>query len=335
MRRDRGLHCAPALVEPQIGRQVRHVLPALRGERAGAEAVGVDDVQEPGGADGVDHRLAARGALLRRHGGREPNAEVGRVGEHVDARAAGVAADDVGLVRVQAEAVDVEERHGAAGGEPGELQERAVDIRDRVAAGVDAVAGRPLDAGARIGAQRAILRLRAGIERPQDAGALDQLRGFAIVDEIPVAARHDRPDGGRERAARVRVRLGAQVAAELQARIGAGDVVEAGTVDRADLHVFDRLRLDRKVGGARRPDRDDTRRAREKKRLRPRHLILQIVPCEKRRFVGRFAPLAKLASALHPHPRTISRTSRKPERMRARGRITKIRSRLVGSVTEV
>jgi hypothetical protein len=43
--------------------------------------------------------------------------------------------------------------------------------------------------------------------------------------------------------------VGAHVAAELDAGVGAGNVEEACAIERADLHIFDRLGLDRKVGG--------------------------------------------------------------------------------------
>ena len=42
--------------------------------------------------------------------------------------------------------------------------------------------------------------------------------------------------------------VGAQIAADLDAGVGARDVEEAGAVKRADPDVFDRLGLDRKVG---------------------------------------------------------------------------------------
>jgi len=40
----------------------------------------------------------------------------------------------------------------------------------------------------------------------------------------------------------------AQIAADLDAGIGAGDVLEAGSVERADPHILDGLCLDRKIG---------------------------------------------------------------------------------------
>src|SRR4029077_10891973 len=50
---------------------------------------------------------------------------------------------------------------------------------------------------------------------------------------------------GTEGASRV---FGAEVGADLQADVSAGDVVEPCTVQGADLHVFDRLGLYGKIG---------------------------------------------------------------------------------------
>jgi hypothetical protein len=54
----------------------------------------------------------------------------------------------------------------------------------------------------------------------------------------------------------------AHIAAELDAGVGAGNVEEARAIEGADLHVFDRLGLDRKVGRLRGDrDRKNGRRA--------------------------------------------------------------------------
>ena len=52
--------------------------------------------------------------------------------------------------------------------------------------------------------------------------------------------------------------LVADVATELDADIGAGHVVVAGAVETADLHVFDRLGLNGKIGGLCSSDRNET-----------------------------------------------------------------------------
>jgi hypothetical protein len=49
-------------------------------------------------------------------------------------------------------------------------------------------------------------------------------------------------------AAGVGVDLGTQIAADFQASVCAGNIEKAFAIDRADLDVFDRLRLDWKIG---------------------------------------------------------------------------------------
>src|SRR6266568_5957956 len=47
---------------------------------------------------------------------------------------------------------------------------------------------------------------------------------------------------------RIPVIIGADIAADPDAGVGAGDVIESLAVEAADLHVFDRLGLDRQIG---------------------------------------------------------------------------------------
>jgi hypothetical protein len=42
---------------------------------------------------------------------------------------------------------------------------------------------------------------------------------------------------------RIDAQIGAHIAAELDAGVGAGDVIEARAIQGADLHVFDRFGL--------------------------------------------------------------------------------------------
>jgi hypothetical protein len=55
------------------------------------------------------------------------------------------------------------------------------------------------------------------------------------------------------------VGLHAQIAAELEAGVGAGDIVEAIPVQIADLHILDWLGVRRHVGGVRSTERDESR----------------------------------------------------------------------------
>src|SRR5215470_9638223 len=50
--------------------------------------------------------------------------------------------------------------------------------------------------------------------------------------------------------------IGPNITTDLETDLGARDVVEALAVERADLHVFDRLGLDRKIGSLRPRNRD-------------------------------------------------------------------------------
>src|SRR5205814_3190210 len=64
--------------------------------------------------------------------------------------------------------------------------------------------------------------------------------------------------------------------ADAHAGLGARNVVEPITIERADLHVFDRLGLDGKIGGLRPRDRNDTRCGAEEKTFHHLHLNLQV-----------------------------------------------------------
>src|ERR1041384_3885505 len=67
--------------------------------------------------------------------------------------------------------------------------------------------------------------------------------------------------------------------ADLEAGIGARDVEEPFAVETADLHVFDRLGLDGKIGRLCPSNRDQTRRAAEEKAFDHLHRDLQSLPC--------------------------------------------------------
>src|SRR6516165_3729661 len=120
-----------------------------------------------------------------------------------------------------------------ANGEPHKLDECAQDAGN---SGAGRIALRLLSDYCRVGADGAVVRFSAEIDRQVRAGAK------AVVVGI----------GAREARARIReVVLGlvagavdvicAQVSGNLEAGIGAGDVVEARSEDVADFHVFNRL----------------------------------------------------------------------------------------------
>ena len=62
-------------------------------------------------------------------------------------------------------------------------------------------------------------------------------------------------------------RLRPHIAADAEAHVGAGDVIEPHTIHAADLHIFDRLGLDREIGSLRAGQRDETSDAADQKTL--------------------------------------------------------------------
>ena len=92
------------------------------------------------------------------------------------------------------------------------------------------------------GADHAVFGGGTGIDRQRHTGAGDEIVAKAVLlAEIAVPCR-------LAVGAAVEGDVGAQIAAELDAGVGARDVEEAGAVKRADPHILDRLGLDRKVG---------------------------------------------------------------------------------------
>src|ERR1700732_1101811 len=101
-------------------------------------------------------------------------------------------------------------------------------------------------AGQEVGAQHPVVGLLAGIDRDHRAGAKGEV-GLAGADAVQVE-----PNGGAAVVVEVRVEeracgrvlpgvaidLRPRISAELEADIGAGDVVEAVPVQVADLHVL-------------------------------------------------------------------------------------------------
>src|SRR5262249_36202800 len=69
----------------------------------------------------------------------------------------------------------------------------------------------------------------------------------------------------------------ADIAAEFDAGVRPGDVEEPLPVDAADLHVFDRLGLDREVGSLSPGDRNQTRGGTQEKVFHHLHPDLQII----------------------------------------------------------
>jgi hypothetical protein len=150
----------------------------------------------------------------------------------------------------------VEERLRPAHREARELDERAVP--ERVEGGATAGGRRRgvLRTEADVGAQRAVFGLLAHVPGDRAADAVVDVVGVDAVEAgdakhaAGVVAGHDAA------AARVVLGLDSQIAAHLQAGIGARDVVEAVPVKGADLHILHRRCLHRHVGGLRPSNRD-------------------------------------------------------------------------------
>src|SRR6185295_3338955 len=177
----------------------------------------------------IPHRVAALGGVFDRDRRGEAVAEGGRVGEEVGARRAGRrrTADIAGVVHHVR--IEVEVGLRTAEGEAGELDEAALDVEAAAAR----LRGGPVEARARVGAERAVLGLGADVVGDDPTIAQRHIDGIDAVVTTAAAA--------IERAvaaAGVEVRFETDPAADLDASVGSGNVEEPGAVDAANLHVF-------------------------------------------------------------------------------------------------
>src|SRR5262249_15928055 len=90
------------------------------------------------------------------------------------------------------------------------------------------------------------------------------------------------------------------ISADLQADIGAGDVVEAVAVKIADLHVLHRRCLDRQLGALRPSDRNESRGRPEEKTFHHLHLTLHMLSWEGLISSGAAHPGRSPGSPHHP-----------------------------------
>src|SRR5712671_5536922 len=128
MQRGCDLRIAPSLVDPQSADNVREgKAPVV--ERRGAESkLGHRHVRDHMATTAAVGRAGRRSpAVLEREAGRDAVAELGRIGDAVDARRAGVTRHAVVRVAVGRERVDVEVGPDAARREAGELNEAAIE----------------------------------------------------------------------------------------------------------------------------------------------------------------------------------------------------------------
>src|SRR5262249_34022133 len=164
--------------------------------------------------------------------------------------------------------VEVEERLRGADREPGELDERPVRVEAR-ATRVRAVV---VHTNLEIAAQSPVFGLLPAVEPRICAGAHDPV---AALGPVPEAGAIGLGVAGADLAALERpVRavctevievFPTNISANLEADIGARDVVEPVAIKAADLHVLHRRCLDWHVGGLRPSDRNKSRRRPEEK----------------------------------------------------------------------
>ena len=121
---------------------------------------------------------------------------------------------------------EIEQRLRPAHREPGELHERPIPKPD---AGLAIGRGGDLDAEPEVGAQRAVFGLLAHVPRQRGAGTVVDVVGD-VAGEAGLrrfgAARADRGSAG----AGIVFDLDTQIPAQLDAGVGAGNVVEAVSV---------------------------------------------------------------------------------------------------------
>ena len=189
-------------------------------------------------------------------------AQLPRIGDLVGAVGAGVALVLRLVQRAHAGIAEaafvVGERHRPAEGEAAPLDERTGDVGRLRTVLVLHVVGleRP---------QRAVGGLRPGVDR--EAATMP---GRVVVDRAVL-----RTAGTgivrRTGAGDVVAVVGPDIAREPDTGVGTGDVVEPVSIERADLHVLDRLGLDGKIGGLRPGNRDHTGRGTEEKTFHHLH----------------------------------------------------------------
>src|SRR5689334_8642466 len=240
----------PSLVDAQVGNNVRSLEAAICVRRRYAAYASVHD-------DGLARCFSSERC-------REAVAELRRIAHHEPATVTGVRARECTPVRRRWVAVEVEERLCATEREARPLNEGAVCtevVRCRDVAAVFVFRNADRD----VTANRAVFGLVAGISSDVTASAEVTVVGRAVVD---VGAR---PTPGEVTILTPAV-FGADPAANLDAHVGAGDVVEPHTVQAANLHVLDRFGLDGKIGCLRPCYRNESRCRAEEKAFHHLHL---------------------------------------------------------------
>jgi len=247
---------APSLVDAQVCDDVRRLETAIAGLGAtGAKTSPACD--EPRSEEVTDYRNLG---FARRFGGdcrREAVAELGSVAHQEPAAVTGVRTGERTPVRRRRVAIEVEERLRTAKREARPLDKGAVRaevVRGRNVAAVLVFRHAEGD----IAAHRAVFGLVTRIRRDVAASTEVAVIGKTVVDIVI------RPTPG-EVAVLAPAIFGTDPAADLDAHIGAGDVVKPDPIQAANLHVLDRLGLYGKISCLRPSYGNETRcRAKEK-----------------------------------------------------------------------
>ncbi|GCC42632.1 hypothetical protein chiPu_0026630, partial [Chiloscyllium punctatum] len=308
MRRERRLEQAPGLVDAERRDQIRSNRAGIVARAVGTESAGTLHTE-------ILHAGLIVGRLiLGRQGQRHAVAELRGVGELVDAGDRATAADEA--VEIVARIVGPrrrELRDRLTHGEAGELDEGVIDadraggdtaragvvrssrrsdrrVDRRACRGARAIAVRgPAEGRIEEGANHAVFGRGAGV----DVQVFTRTPGVAVGEAVLRTAGAGVVAG----VIRVGVRqnVDAQIAAQLDAGVGARNKVEARTIERADLDVLDCLGLDRKVGRHGSAARGENCRRAQQKALNYLHAILQVMPCSAGKATN--VPLPKTAAA--------------------------------------
>ena len=254
MDRTHDLSTAPSLIDAQVGDDIRVLVTGLAKRRAVNRSREAENASSRLADDAAAGSRCRHGTVTRVFGrdrGRQTVAELSSVGENLIAAVTGIGAaggPDVATVIRHGRVVHVVvERLRQTGGETSELDERTVGAEAGAALGTGSkgttrrgATGRSRHARDRVvvrqtdrdvTAQRTVFGLRAGIGRDVTTVAGHEVVGRAVVDV-----------GGHRTVGHVAVvavaHLHTDPTANLDASIGARDVIETRTVQATNLHVL-------------------------------------------------------------------------------------------------
>src|SRR6185503_547497 len=252
----------PVLVKTQVADDIRHAKPG------GARTHRGTGGKETKAACGCVEDAGWIMSQLGRHRAGEAVPELGGVGQNLHTVIVGVTRGlGVEVAHQLGGAENVEERLRLAEGEAGKLNESSLGDKS---CRIGIVEHR---ANAEISTDRSVFRLVARIRgKHRAAGKLEVVR---LAGVLSISEALSTKSGGTikavvaaaERQALRGAPLGLRphIAADPEAHVGAGDVIEPDTIHAADLHILDWLGLDREIGSLRARQRKETTRAADQK----------------------------------------------------------------------